>query len=131
MEELASGNVIPTPRRYWTIEEKRQIMEEAQTLGISVTALARQRGINANQLFYWRKLYRAGQLGGVAHLLPVYMSDADTASITAIQETEQGQKPTGLPAFTMHIELPGRALISLEGVVDAIVVCAVLESLRA
>jgi transposase-like protein len=66
MEELASGSVILTPRRYWTIEEKRQIVEEAQTPGISVAALARQRGINANQLFHWRKLYRAGQLGGEA-----------------------------------------------------------------
>ena len=130
MEELASGHVVPTPRRYWTLEEKLQIVEEAERPGVSVAALARQRGINANQLFYWRKLYRAGQLGGAAHLLPVHV-DEDSAATADPPETEPEHTPTDASAFSMHIELPGHVRISLEGLVDASVVCAVLESLRA
>ena len=43
-------------------EEKRQILEQTLSSSWSVASLARQHGVNANQLFYWRKLYRAGQL---------------------------------------------------------------------
>ena len=55
--EGASG-----PRRYWRAEEKRQIVEQTLSSSLSEASLARQHGVNANQLFYWRKLYRAGQL---------------------------------------------------------------------
>ena len=43
-------------------EEKRQILEQALSSSWSVASLARQHDVDANQLFYWRKLYRAGQL---------------------------------------------------------------------
>jgi transposase len=48
--------------RYWRAEEKRQILEQTLSSSLSVASLARQHRVNANQLFYWRKLYRAGQL---------------------------------------------------------------------
>ncbi len=82
--------------------------------------------MNANQLFYWRKLYRAGQLGGESpglRLLPVSV-EGDQRSEA---ESEQSEKVA--PAVTMNIEFPGRALVSLEGAVDAMIVRAVLESL--
>lgn len=46
-------------RRYRTAEEKRRIVEQTLCSTISV---ARQHGVNANQVFYWRKLYHAGQV---------------------------------------------------------------------
>jgi transposase-like protein len=49
-------------RRYWTAEEKRRIVEQTLSSGLSVAMIARQHGVNANQIFYWRKLFRAGQL---------------------------------------------------------------------
>src|ERR1035437_9991154 len=55
--EGASGR-----RRYWTAEEKRRIVEETLSSTLSVASLARQHGVNTNQVFYWRKLYHAGQL---------------------------------------------------------------------
>ncbi len=51
------------PRRYWTTEEKRRIVEQTLSSTFSVAMVARQHVVNANQVFYWRKLYRAGQLG--------------------------------------------------------------------
>jgi transposase len=125
--EDASGR-----RRYWTAEEKRRIVEETLSSTLSVASLARQHGVNANQVFYWRKLYHAGQLGRDEHieqprsvqLLPVSV-DSDEPS-----EAEPEQSESATPGLTMNIEIPGRALVSLEGAVDAEIVRAVLESLR-
>jgi transposase len=125
--EGASGR-----RRYWTAEEKRRIVEETLSSTLSVASLARQHGVNANQVFYWRKLYHAGQLGRDEHieqprsvqLLPVSV-DSDEPS-----EAEPEQSESATPGLTMNIEIPGRALVSLEGAVDAEIVRAVLESLR-
>jgi transposase len=43
-------------------EEKRLIVEETRSAGVSVASVAQAHGVNANQVFYWRKLYEAGQL---------------------------------------------------------------------
>ena len=45
--EGASGR-----RRYWTAEEKRRIVELTISSSQSVASLARQHGVNANQVFY-------------------------------------------------------------------------------
>lgn len=116
-------------RRFWTTEEKLRIVEQTLSSTQSVAMVARQHGVNANQVFYWRKLYRAGQLrneGGEqqVRLLPVSVSDEPRA------ETEQGEAVSPAPGVTINIEFPGRTLVSLEGAVDADIVRAVLESLR-
>jgi transposase len=112
----------------WTAEEKQRIVE--QTLwGLSAAPVAREHGVNANQVFYWRKLSRAGQLGnegGAAQqvrLLPVSVSDEPA-------ETEPKEAMSPAPGVTINIEFPGRTLVSVEGAVDADMVRAVVESLR-
>jgi len=45
------------------IEFKRELAATTCTPGISVAKLAREHGINANQLFRWRGEYRAGKFG--------------------------------------------------------------------
>lgn len=116
----------PIKRTFRTIEEKRKIVEEALKSPLSVAVVARQHGLNANQLFAWRKLYLKGQLepavenGTAARLLPVCVSD------------EPKQEP-GLSLssnVTINIEIRGRALVSVEGQVSAEIVRVVLESLR-
>ena len=49
-------------RQFRTTQEKRFIVEETRKTGVSVATVAQAHGINANQVFYWRKLYEAGQL---------------------------------------------------------------------
>jgi transposase len=76
-------------RRYRRSDEKRRIVEETLSPEASVAVVARRHGVNANQVFHWRKLYQAGLLGtsrseaeiGV-RLLPVTVSDeaADTTT---------------------------------------------------
>ena len=65
---------VPGKRRR-TIQERRRIVEETFLPNTSVSRVARRHDVNANQLFYWRKLYREGRLGGGAALLPVKLSE--------------------------------------------------------
>jgi transposase len=121
----------PGKRRYRTLEEKRQIVEETLASESSVAIMARRHGVNANQLFQWRKLYQAGLLGslssevpgGGVRLLPVKVASQPEPRA---QEATRDESSTG----AIHIEFPGRALVSVEGRADASVVRAVLESLR-
>ena len=102
-------------------------MEETLEAGSSVAHVARRHGINANQVFQWRRLYRSGALGGTPaselKLLPVSIGE----EVTLAKPVEPQPSRSG----AIHVELPGRALISLEGDLDPAVVRAVLESLRA
>ena len=50
--EISTG---PERRRRWSEEEKLALVEEACRPGHSVSQVARQRGINASQLFAWRR----------------------------------------------------------------------------
>jgi len=119
-------------RRYRTPEEKRRIVEETLESETSVAIVARRHGVNANQVFHWRKLYQAGLLGSLS-------SDAECAGVrllpvTVAEEREPAEAgETAVTAFrggAIHIEFPGRALVSVEGAPDTAVVRTVLESLR-
>ena len=127
---VADVEVGEVRRRYRTPQEKRQIVEQTLSSGLSVASVAREHGVNANQVFYWRKLYRAGQLGSdggaeqQVRLLPVSVSDDQPA------DTEPDEATNPVPGVTINIEIPGRALVSVEGAVDADIVRAVVESLR-
>ena len=123
---------IREKRRYRTVEERRRIVEETLADGISVAIVARRNGVNANQVFYWRKLYRSGLLEQCAperqlsasRLLPVTV--ADEPEVAGEPHVSAAAPSNG----AIHIEFPGRALVSMEGHVDAALARAVLESLR-
>ena len=116
-------------RRWRSVAEKRRIVELTQEPGASVALVARANGVNANQVFKWRRLHVVGRLGPRAardiQLLPVRVAEE--------QEASRPEEPGGTPvarSTSMHIELPGSARIRLEGNVDAAMVRAVLKSLR-
>jgi transposase-like protein len=44
-------------RQHRSSEERLRIVEEASVPGVSVALVARSHGVNANQVFAWRKLY--------------------------------------------------------------------------
>ena len=102
-------------RRYRSTQERRQIVEETFQPGASVAVIARQHGVNANQVFHWRKLYREGRLEvgpAAAQLVPVRISEVVSGE----------QAPPKFYAGVIVVEL-GRARIRVEGAVD-------VESLR-
>lgn len=63
-------------RRYRSVEEKRRIVEQTLGKGASVARVAREHGVNANQVFGWRLLYKKGRLGGRGRkLLPATVGE--------------------------------------------------------
>lgn len=126
MDTSAERTLPPTPptRRQRSIAEKRRIVEETLAEGASVACVARAHGVNANQVFQWRRLYHAGRLGGTApalKLLPVTV-EASTASAAAQPSAES-------VGGTIHIKL-GHAQLRIEGTPDVTLLRLVLESLR-
>jgi transposase len=120
-------------RQRRSIAEKRGIVEETSVEGASVARVARAHGVNANQVFYWRKLYQAGRLGAspAAQLLPVRVTaHRALAKISRKQASATvGSSPTSSPG-TIHIELR-QAQVRIEGGVDPAQVRTLLECLRA
>jgi transposase len=96
--------------------------------GASVAEIARAHGVNANQVFKWRRALERGELiESYSALLPVTVS---TPTERAGEVVEQQCETPGPSAGAIHIELPGRAMISIESGADGSLVRAVLESLR-
>ena len=65
------------PRRRRSVAEKRRIVEETLAPDASVAKVARAHGVNANQVFAWRRQYHQGLLGETqetANLLPVHVT---------------------------------------------------------
>jgi transposase len=110
-----------------TAEEKRRIVEATLVPGASIARVAREHGVNANQVFQWRHEYRKGALWAAqktrANLLPVTLA-AEPSSVMVPEVS-----PPSVPSGHIHIELPGQALVSVEAGVDTSLVRAVLESL--
>ena len=74
-----SESLGAAPRQRRSIAEKRRIVEETLVEGASVARVARGHGINANQVFGWRRQYLAGRLGEckpAMKLLPVRVSES-------------------------------------------------------
>ena len=113
--------VVERPtRRYRSKQERRRIAEESLQDGASVAVIARQHGVNANQVFQWRKLLREGRLDvkpGTSQLLPVRIAE--------IVEDDLAHRQSGV----IQIEL-GRTRIRLEGSVDPATLRIILEQLR-
>jgi transposase len=108
--------------------ERRQVVEETMRPGApSVAVIARAHGVNANQVFNWRKLYHAGRLkekNPATELLPVRISDSSQLAFRTGEEHSATRSPSG----TIHIEL-GRVRIRVEGRVDSENLRVVLEHL--
>lgn len=94
--------------------------------------MARRHGVNANQVFQWRKLYQSGLLEPSSQQRQ--HNAARLLSVTVVDEVESGEEQnasfTAPSCGAIHIEFPGRVLVSVEGRIDAALIRAVLESLR-
>jgi transposase len=82
----ATESIAGTRRtgQYRTTEEKRFVVEATRRPGVSVATVARAHGVNANQVFYWRKLYEAGQLESTTAMSS---RDADARSVRLLPVT--------------------------------------------
>jgi transposase len=123
-----SALLVAAQRQRRSIAEKRRIIEETLVEGASVARVARAHGINANQVFGWRRLYLAGRLGECKpgmKLLPVRVSESLPAPPA---ERGSADFPKPQPG-TIHIELR-QAQVRIEGSADPGLVRVLLECLR-
>jgi transposase len=118
---LSTGRRV---RRWRTASEKLAIVQLTLRPGASVAGVARAQGMNANQLFKWRRAFERGELSEpCAALIPVTVTGPEDES----RETEAVARSAG---GAIHIELPGRGLISVESGADPVLLRSILESLR-
>jgi len=134
-----------TKRHYRSAEERRRIVEETLVPGTSVAIVARAHGVNANQVFGWRKLYHSGLLGSASstsgseastssiRLLPVSVcADTECQSVqTAVAVSEQGEgdRESAVPPGVIELTL-AQAQVRITGDVAASVLRVLLECLR-
>jgi len=110
-----------------SLEFKRRLVEQTLLPGVSVARIAREHGVNANQVFGWRKLYREGRLGeegkAVANLLPVTVTAGigpmRTDSVALRARASQGR---------MWLESP-KGCLNIDGHPDPVALRLVLEHL--
>lgn len=95
-------------------------MEQTLEPGASVARVARAHGLNANVVFHWRREYRDGKLSE-AGLVPVVVTGDAPSKRQHVSES----------ASSIRIDLPGGAVISVEGNADLALIRAIVESLRA
>jgi transposase len=112
-------------REFRSKEERRRIVEETLKSGASVALVARANGVNANQVFKWRRQYRKGRLEIEAPttLVPVKISDAVSPLPRPARHKSKARK-SGI----IDIDL-GHARVRIEGTADPECVRAALEGL--
>ena len=117
------------PYRRHALSFKRKLVALTLAPGASVARIAREHGVNANQVFSWRKLYREGRLGPTdsdeVRLLPVAVAPPTMAASTKPGEPVLQGKPC---SGRLRIECTHAHLI-IEGSPDAQVLRVVLEHL--
>ena len=64
MADLSSLS-LPLSRQQYTRAQKADIVEQSMAPGVSIASVAMAHGINANQLYKWRYLYKKGELGSM------------------------------------------------------------------
>ena len=111
------------PYRHHPLALKRAIVEETLQPGASVAQIARKHGVNANQVFLWRNIYREG-------LLPEAKPTLLPVTLTPLMVSDQ------LPAVSssactgcLTIEF-GQVRVRIDGRPDAEVLRLVLAALQ-
>lgn len=118
MDESAQGSrseVVKPKRRQWSEEEGQRIVQASLKTGTTVEAVARLYGVNASQVYDWRKQHRQKlKTEKRSVLVPVQMTES-------APETKEQCHWVVIEARSVRV--------TLNGSVDAAVVATVLEHL--
>jgi len=124
----------PVPkRRFRTIEEKQRILTEATAPGASVALVARKHGVNANLVFGWMRLQKAGLLGKAsdpAALLPVEVGTPTVLPDRATRPAPASQAAARAASGHVAIEFPGGIIVRVHGQIDREALIRVISALR-
>lgn len=113
----------------WPEALKREIVAATLAPGVSVSVVARQYDVNANQVFMWRRQYRdaieqtaAAPFPSTPALVPV--------TITPAPETEAGTPTATSTSDTIEIEVSGGYRIRVGSGFDVRALRRILDVLR-
>jgi transposase len=108
--------------RSWPEALKREIVAASLAPGSSVSAVARQYDVNANQVFTWRRRYRDERCrpAGPPQLIPVVVAPEQTAAAA----------PPSPVAEKIEIEIAGKYRIRICSNFDGEVLRRVLDVLE-
>ena len=123
----------PVRRRRFTLERKREIVEQSMKPGASVSRVARDHDVNTNQVFKWRRLHEQGLLGAgrkAVPMLPVRIEDQGTAAARIIVQspTPPMRQARAAQTGSMEIELRG-GRVTVRGAVDRAALRVVIKML--
>ena len=93
-------------RKRRSIEEKVRIVRETLQSHESVAVIARRHGVNANQVFAWRRHYQRDQLGARPPepvILPVHVAQPLPVHTQRSQAVEASQSPRGGPRIEIEL----------------------------
>lgn len=120
-----------TSRKYQhhPVAFKRTLVEASFEPGVSMAALAREHGVNANQLWSWRKLYKEGRLG----LNEVALVAAPAAAtLLAVDLAGEAAPPAALKGTASCLEITvGDARLRATGAVNPELLKTAIAALRA
>jgi len=106
-------------RRRWSRAEKERIVAAAMEPGAIASAVAREAGIHASQLYRWRQ-----ELCGPARTTPGF------AAVAIAPEPSVTTSPMVAPSHGLiEIELPTGARVRITGAADAVTVSATIMAL--
>jgi transposase len=129
----------PAKRQHRSPELKRRVVQETLAPGASVARVARAHGVNANQVFAWRRQFRQGLLEAsdrlTAGLLAVRVAEPARSARSELRRrvAEAGAHPQDAatqrtPSGIIQIELP-KVRLRLTGSIDPGTLRVVLEAL--
>jgi transposase len=128
IEAVSSRQAVsPIKRQHRSPELKRQIVEETLAPGASVARVARAHGVNANQVFAWRRRYQQGLLTPAKRARPGLLAVRVTEAGVGLGDV-QSQSPRTVSGM-IQVELP-KGKLCLTGCVDGEALRVVLEALR-
>jgi transposase len=135
--EIITG---PERRRRWSDEEKLQLVSEAWQPGNSVSQVARQRGINASQLFGWRRQALAKGLitdnrsapsaAPALAFSPVKIAEEPATPDSGEEVRPARRRKATRTSGTIEIDLKNGDRVRVEGCTDAGLVARIISVLR-
>lgn len=107
--------------RQHPLEFKRALVALSLEPGASVARIAREHGVNANQVFSWRRLYDQGRLG-----VPALMRDDGLLPVVLAPTALAPSSNTANTNGTIVLEL-GEVRVRIEGEPNAATLAQVLD----
>jgi transposase len=107
--------------RQHPLEFKRALVALSLEPGASVARLAREHGVNANQVFSWRRLYEQGRLG-----VPALMRDDGLLPVVLAPTAPAPNNDTSDASGIIVLEL-GQVRVRIEGQPNAAALAQVLD----